>query len=62
MTPFFGLMIFWLPEMTRPLWMTMRRPPMLETMLAASVGGTVMINLNCVMINLNCVMINLRPC
>ena len=61
MTPPFGLMMFWLPEMrTRPLWMSaMRRPRMPQTMLAVSVRVTVTLTtLNCVMINLNSVMIN----
>ena len=61
MTPPFGLMMFWLPEMRmRPLWMSaMRRPRMPQTMLAVSVRVTVTLTtLNSVMINLNSVMIN----
>ena len=61
MTPSFGLMMFWLPEMRmRPLWMSaMRRPRMPQTMLAVSVRVTVTLTtLNSVMINLNSVMIN----
>ena len=39
MTPPFGLMMFWLPEMRmRPLWMSaMRRPRMPQTMLVVLV-------------------------
>ena len=60
MTPPFGLMMFWLPEMRmKPLWMSaMRRPRMPQTMLAVSVRVT-LTALNSVMINLNSVMINL---
>ena len=54
MTPPFGLMMFWLPQMRmRPLWMSaMRRPRMPQTMLAVSVRVTVTLTtLNSVMIN-----------
>ena len=61
MTPPFGLMMFWLPEMRmKPLWMSaMRRPRMPQIMLAVSARVTVTLTmLNFVMINLNSLMIN----
>ena len=61
MTPPFGLMMFWLPEMRmRPLWMSaMRRPRIPQTMLVVLVRVAVTVTtLNYVVINLNSVMIN----
>ena len=61
MTPPFGLMMFWLPEMRMtPLWMSaMRRPRMPQTMLVVLVRVAVTVTtLNYVLINLNSVMIN----
>ena len=61
MTPPFGLMMFWLPEMRmKPLWMSaMRWPRMPQMMLAVSTRVTMTLTvLNFVMINLNSLMIN----